>query len=686
MSMKLTRSIIVPEYGNGLVKAYRPDPTTGLPVEDVPFGLDLNAIVGGLFPGLQAAPNACALHGDDLFVTNSSVDSQAVFKFPGYLRDPAASIAKAFVITLVGNDYVGMAFDVAGNLYVAEGSYDDNRLVRYVGADTPYPGATAAVSNNYVLMTGLGNAGLKSYFGDLVVDGQGNLWGADYKNDRVVVIPNAATAVADTPEFRVLGNLIGSIPVANTDPALHGPATQVFAGPEGIDFDDNGDLWVSNNNDAGEQLLTSVVRITSALQATVLSQPRGSTYTPPGTALNSTLFVYQVPNGPVARPQLGGLQIDRTAHRAYVNEEKSHSGRAYDLATMAAVSAAPGANDLAITSTAAGNGGLALVRTSAPILFIRDDSTDTGLAPTTGSTPWESPDVWPRQGADGSESGPGSFAEAVAPLMPAFVYVRVSNAGLGPSGGTEEVRVYWGRASTGLSVPPPWDGSIPGAGGLVGRATIPAVAPGGDQLVKVDWAKTPDSNTGATPHDGHFCLLAEVTSPTAADLAGATPGDLIGSVQRLPHLAWRNIHITVAGEPQIHPINRPLGVIRMANHTPHDVVAALTLELIDRAGHVDPKSTARFVLDLTSDLLGRVHSVTGELEPLGGGQFEALHAGIGHLPLKPGEIINIGLSVAVDPALHDFAVRAVQHRVADGRRTVVGGQTFVVGRVRRLNA
>jgi len=105
----------------------------------------VTSVLNTLFPGQDriGAPNAVALHGNDLFFTNSSSNSQAVIELPNYLIDPAAAMTNAFVITLDGNDYTGLAFDAAGHLYTAEGSFDDNQIVQYTLSTTP-PAAGAA--------------------------------------------------------------------------------------------------------------------------------------------------------------------------------------------------------------------------------------------------------------------------------------------------------------------------------------------------------------------------------------------------------------------------------------------------------------------------------------------------------------------------------------------------------------
>src|SRR4029077_13266250 len=106
-------------------------------------------ILTSLKPGKTAKANACALKDNDLFIANSSGNSQCIFKVPNYLTQPEEAIAKTFIFTLDGNDYVGMAFDAAGNLYAAEGDFGDNHIFKYTGTAIAYPGAAQAANSNY---------------------------------------------------------------------------------------------------------------------------------------------------------------------------------------------------------------------------------------------------------------------------------------------------------------------------------------------------------------------------------------------------------------------------------------------------------------------------------------------------------------------------------------------------------
>jgi hypothetical protein len=363
MPAHLTRPLVVPEFLTAIVKLYVAHPVTGDTTVVPAFTLDLQRSVSMMFPGKTARANACALLGDDLFISNSGPTSQCVFKVPDYLILGGLAAWNMFVFTLDGNDYVGLTFDAAANLYVAEGSYPDNQIVRYTGTDVKYPGAAGALVDNYAERMDMGNAGMTSYFANLAFDAAGNLWGSDYLNDRLVAFDAAQLGMANS--YHVLSNPPGPIHVANTVADLKADVDHLFTSPEGLAFDADGNLWVANNNDGTHGVpnkQTTLVKIPAALQSAILNTTPGGPALTPQSGID--YFVYSVPNVDNNRgqpPQLGGLQIDRSAGRLYVNEQVAANGRAYDLADIQDIATQTYENDLTIHSTNPGNGGIALV-------------------------------------------------------------------------------------------------------------------------------------------------------------------------------------------------------------------------------------------------------------------------------------------------------------------------------------
>jgi hypothetical protein len=107
-------------------------------------------------------------------------------------------------------------------------------------------------------------------------------------------------------------------------------------------------------------------------------------------------------------------------------------------------------------------------------LYLKDTPADTGVEPNPDTGPmWVTQDIWVR-----NEPIPGyqpqpftadpAWLTAISPLHqnpeyrdprgshPNYIYVRVRNRGSTTSSGTERLRVYWAKASTGLSWPSQW--------------------------------------------------------------------------------------------------------------------------------------------------------------------------------------------------------------------------------------
>ena len=681
MSATLTKPLLVPDFANGKIRLYTPDPASGAPVEATAYAVDVQAILDTLFPGQSrvAAPNCCLLQGADLFVALSSSSAQAVIKLPNYLGAPATAIAHAFVFTLDGNDYVGLAFDRAGNLYVAEGSYHDNQIVRYTGTSAPYPGAGAAAGNTYASKTVIGNAGATSYFGDLAFDAAGNLWAADDLGSRVVAFDAGALGIANT--WHTLANPPGTLAVANTDPALSAAATRLFAEPEGVDFDGAGNLWVANNNDGTGTPgivtpLTTLVQITPALQQAVLATPAGGSLAAAAIVPNTNVFLYQVPAGG-GRPQFGGLCIDRGGNRLYVNEEIDGNVRVYDLATIAATPADPSASILTVTTSDPGNGGLALIAVSP---YIADTDTDTGVEPdTTTATPWESPSiriVQPTQGVLAALP----LSEKVAAGAPAYIYLQLQNASPFPTLGTEMLNLYWGKASTGLAWPTPWTGGVFDAGfpaspmgGLIATVPVPSIPASGSVILPpITWPNPPDP-TKYTIADGHFCLLARIVSPGIDNDGMTVPegANLPANVLNNARIAWRNIHLLPIGGL---PVDDTSYHIIVGNYGPSIGNMRLAFEVIEASG----KTLRAPPGPISLRRLG-----APDLPPI---PVTNPARGVGGFGLAPGAQMLLGIDYTPPEADTDYAVRVSQYDDAGPIPVLVGGQTFVRGRVKGFPA
>ncbi|GAA4770021.1 MULTISPECIES: T9SS type A sorting domain-containing protein [Flavobacterium] len=351
----INRALVVPEFGNNTIKTYFPTTTSTIAVNPA-YTINLNSLPNGL--ATTASPNCTVMYGNDLFVTLTSAN-QRIYRFPGYGNNPANAIANVSQITNIGNDYVGITADASGNIYTSEGSYLDTHIVKYTAA------------SNYATRIDLGNGGSLSYFANFVLDGSGNLWATDYRNNRVIGIKSTDLNTTNTTFHSFMTNSTSWSAngghVENTIASLQNLAvSSAFAQPEGIAIDSTGKLWVANNNDSGTNAAPTLVRISTQLQSVILNT--ASTEANPNlTNSTSGYQVWNLPSSVTGRGQLGGMQIDTAIDRIYVNEQVSGSGMWLDIATLSNIANNFTTYQLPITSTNPGNGGIYLA-TSTQIL------------------------------------------------------------------------------------------------------------------------------------------------------------------------------------------------------------------------------------------------------------------------------------------------------------------------------
>ncbi len=121
---------------------------------------------------------------------------------------------------------------------------------------------------------------------------------------------------------------------------------------------------------------------------------------------------------------------------------------------------------------------VAVFATSAQTVYMQDTPADTGVEPNPDTGPmWVSQDIWVRNVPDPGYqpcpftdgSLPWTFPPHQNPLYrdplkstPNYVYVQVHNHSNSASTGMERLRLYWAKASTGLSWPAQWVDYQPG--------------------------------------------------------------------------------------------------------------------------------------------------------------------------------------------------------------------------------
>ncbi len=193
-------------------------------------------------------------------------------------------------------------------------------------------------------------------------------------------------------------------------------------------------------------------------------------------------------------------------------------------------------------------------------LYIKDQPTDIGVEPNPDPTGvfWNSEDIWVRNTNDGFINQVHQNPEYRNPasMQPNYVYVRVRNRGFAASTGTEMLKLYWAKASSALSWPNPWNGSLPVScnpakfmGGqmnpIAGKPISPINA-GGEQIFEFQWyPENPVDYVCLGPDEHHFCLLTRIEGTATAPFGMTTPEttDLWWNVKNNNNIAWRNLSV-----------------------------------------------------------------------------------------------------------------------------------------------
>jgi hypothetical protein len=274
-------------------------------------------------------------------------------------------------------------------------------------------------------------------------------------------------------------------------------------------------------------------------------------------------------------------------------------------------------------------------------LWMQDTSDDAGAEPNPSSQPmYLSNDIWVRRTNDGLLNHDHENPEYRPPGAASnFVYVRVRNRGCsGTATGT--LRVYWAKASTGLSWPAPWDGSVTTPalmGGSIGSQSV-SVAAGNDEVIVFPWMPPNPADYASFGADrGHFCLLARIETAATAPFGMTTPetSNLYANVQNNNNIAWKNITV----------VDEVAGTGRTANgliaNFEEEARAATIVFDLPKDQEKDLFEWARLLVELPPQLAKQAaESETRALRLLDEETIELLGAGarLGPVRLKPGTL------------------------------------------------
>jgi len=211
-------------------------------------------------------------------------------------------------------------------------------------------------------------------------------------------------------------------------------------------------------------------------------------------------------------------------------------------------------------------------------LYIRDSYEDIGQEPNihTNNVFWHSPDIWVRNQNDGQTNQVHQNPE-YDPIIPNYLYVRITNKGCSPSSGNDELKLYWAKANTQLLWDLHWNGTLFVNGVLMGdqitTLNVPIIQPGEEIILEAEWlVPDPEDYIGINENPWHFCLLARIESENDPMT--------VPEVEFLPHnvrnnnnIAWKNTTVVdiIPNTPTIG------GLVAVSN--PFTTTKTYTLEL-----------------------------------------------------------------------------------------------------------
>jgi hypothetical protein len=181
-------------------------------------------------------------------------------------------------------------------------------------------------------------------------------------------------------------------------------------------------------------------------------------------------------------------------------------------------------------------------------LYIQDTPEDIGNEPNNESDRFYiSEDIWVRntRGTTNQEHENPEYTSGSS----VYVYVRVRNSGCASSENAN-VRLYWAKASSGLSWTAPWDGSVTIDGALMGEeigVKPTGVIPGGGfTILEYEWSSIPNPADYASfgADRTHFCLLARIE--TSGGMSFPETSNLGENVKNNNNIAWKNIDIATS--------------------------------------------------------------------------------------------------------------------------------------------
>lgn len=320
-------------------------------------------------------------------------------------------------------------------------------------------------------------------------------------------------------------------------------------------------------------------------------------------------------------------------------------------------------------------------------LWSKDNADDDGTEPDPSTGPmYISDDIWVRRQNDGLTNQEHENPEYRPPgSMSNYVYARVRNrACSGSASGT--VKLYWAKASSGLSWPSPWDGSVTTPalmGGFIDSQSV-TVAGRDDEILTFPWfPPNPADYSSFGADQSHFCLLSRIETSGTPPFGMTTPegSNLWANVKNNNNIVWKNI--TVVDEL---PGGAKVEYTTVANFT-DQIMRASLLFVAPRHERPSVFHWGQVLVDLGEKLfeIWKANGSEGAgVKPLDGTTLliEKSGAFIDNLELDPQALYTIRVQFLPKHrqplGVHVYSLDVLQQVKCNGRAETIGGQRFVV--------
>jgi trimeric autotransporter adhesin len=266
VALDASENLYIADTGNNLVRLVTKSDGTITTVVGSPFVFYANGQVGDGYPATMAnlnTPTSVAIDGSgNLYIADSNnqrvrkVNSAGIMStiagtgVYGFSGDGAASTSAQLW------NPQGVAVDVSGSIFIADTSNHRIRLINSAGIISTYAGTGASdFSGDSASAT---SAGL-SYPSGVTVDASGNLYIADYNNNRIrKVIRSTGTIVS----------YAGSGSPGSTNGGFSGdggpPTSAMLKAPQSVAVDASGNVYIADTFNQRIRLISTTVKPTAA--------------------------------------------------------------------------------------------------------------------------------------------------------------------------------------------------------------------------------------------------------------------------------------------------------------------------------------------------------------------------------------------------------------------------------------